>query len=299
MAASNAFSSNFANDDHRNSIKPSNLCAMCWKAISKITFNIRLNLKLIWHSWHTWVSKGNIKGFWEQWGLSDLIGEIRLGLGAWPGVGGIFLHGHPSQVNSVDSGVVWVMGLFSLWFPKVSLSCFTGLQLHGVNDECCWGLSVVFVVDSAFVLFVSFGLCLRKIFVSKCKILTLCAGYINAMGLFSTSWAHAPRAESAAMAQVTLVLYDSFVWWYKKHIFSKLCRHYDWVFVKQTLGLPLGAMLVVKACSTAHFAVCSVKDSWSGLNCWELVTVCGISVILIASHREQCRLWRQVGPPQK
>ena len=33
------------------------------KAISKITFNIRWNLKQIWHSCHTWVSKGNIKGF--------------------------------------------------------------------------------------------------------------------------------------------------------------------------------------------------------------------------------------------
>ena len=33
------------------------------KAISKITFNIRWNLKQIWCSWYTWVSKGDIKGF--------------------------------------------------------------------------------------------------------------------------------------------------------------------------------------------------------------------------------------------
>ena len=32
------------------------------KAISKITFNIWWNLKQIWHSWHTWVSMGDIKG---------------------------------------------------------------------------------------------------------------------------------------------------------------------------------------------------------------------------------------------
>ena len=33
------------------------------KAISKITFIIWWNLKQICHLWHTWVSKGNIKGF--------------------------------------------------------------------------------------------------------------------------------------------------------------------------------------------------------------------------------------------
>ena len=33
------------------------------KAISKITFNIRWNLKQIWCSWYTWVSNGDIKGF--------------------------------------------------------------------------------------------------------------------------------------------------------------------------------------------------------------------------------------------
>ena len=42
------------------------------KAISKITFNVQWNLKQICHSWHTWVSKGNIKGFenngvWVAW----------------------------------------------------------------------------------------------------------------------------------------------------------------------------------------------------------------------------------------
>ena len=66
---SNAFSCNFANNGQRNSVQLSNLCGMCWKDISKITFNIRWNLKQILHSWHTWVtSKG-----WEQWGLSGLI----------------------------------------------------------------------------------------------------------------------------------------------------------------------------------------------------------------------------------
>ena len=60
------------------------------KAISKITFNIQWNLKQHWHPWHTWLSKGNIKGFQEQWGLSGLISVIRLGLAAWPGVGGKF-----------------------------------------------------------------------------------------------------------------------------------------------------------------------------------------------------------------
>ena len=43
---------------------------------------------------------------------------IRLGLAAWRvarGGVGFFPSGHPPQVNSVGSGVVWVMGLFSLW----------------------------------------------------------------------------------------------------------------------------------------------------------------------------------------
>ena len=64
-AASNAFSCNFADNGHRNYIQLSNLCAMSRKAISKITFNIRWNLKQIWRSWHIWVSKSDINGVRE------------------------------------------------------------------------------------------------------------------------------------------------------------------------------------------------------------------------------------------
>ena len=40
------------------------ICVQCAeKAISKITFNIRRNLKQIWSLWHTRVSKCSIKGF--------------------------------------------------------------------------------------------------------------------------------------------------------------------------------------------------------------------------------------------
>ena len=41
--------------------------------------------------------------------------SLDLAVASWPGVGGFyFSHGHPPQVNSVGSGVVWVTGLFSL-----------------------------------------------------------------------------------------------------------------------------------------------------------------------------------------
>ena len=90
-AASNAFLHNFANTGPRNSLQLSNRCAVCWKkAISKITFNIRWNLKQIWCLWHTWVSKGNIKGFENNgvW-VACLISSIIPSLGSWPRGGGL------------------------------------------------------------------------------------------------------------------------------------------------------------------------------------------------------------------
>ena len=100
------------------------LCAE--KAISKITFNIPWNLKQIFRSWHTWVSKGNIKGMrtmGSEWpdkrnktGFGSVVrGEGGVG-GGWGGGGAS--RGPPSQLNSVGSEMVWVTGLFSLWPPQ-------------------------------------------------------------------------------------------------------------------------------------------------------------------------------------
>ena len=56
-----------------------------------------------------------IKGLWEQYGLSGPISAIRPGLPCGQGLGKFFSRGPPPQDNSVGSGEVWVMGLFSLW----------------------------------------------------------------------------------------------------------------------------------------------------------------------------------------
>ena len=94
-------------------------CADFEKAISKITFNIRWNLgkfgirgtpeyqRVTWKGSRTmgseWPDKHNKTGF------SSVArgGEI------------FFSRGHPPQVNSVGSGVVWVTGLFSIWTLKL------------------------------------------------------------------------------------------------------------------------------------------------------------------------------------
>ena len=74
------------------------------KAISEITFNIQWNLKQIWHLWHTWLSKYNIKGFenngvWVTWSVQkDRVGQRDQG---WAGA-------------DVGPGVVWVTGLFDI-----------------------------------------------------------------------------------------------------------------------------------------------------------------------------------------
>ena len=58
---------------------------------------------------------------WKQYSLSGLINAIRLGLQCGQGWGKIFPRGQLHQDISVGSGVVWVMGLFSLWY-KVGYS---------------------------------------------------------------------------------------------------------------------------------------------------------------------------------
>ena len=113
-AASNAFLCSFPNTSVRKFIQLSNRCAMCWKAISEITFNIQWNLGRILQSWYTKHQRVR-----EQWGLSNLITAIRTGLQSGQGWGDFFSCGHPPQLNSVGSGVDWVTGLFSLWVAVV------------------------------------------------------------------------------------------------------------------------------------------------------------------------------------
>ena len=113
-AASNAFSCNFANTGHRISIQLSNLCAMCKKkAILKITFNIRWNLKQFGvrgtPGYQRVTSKGS-RAIGSEW--PDKRDKTEFGSVAR--VGGFFSRGHPPQLNSLGYGVVWVTGLFSL-----------------------------------------------------------------------------------------------------------------------------------------------------------------------------------------
>ena len=84
------------------------------KAISKIFFHISWNLEQIWHLWHIWViSKGLRKMGLER-------------------PGGIFSSGHLTQLNSVGSGVDWVMGLSSCCEPVV-MGMFTS-WLHSIEQ---------------------------------------------------------------------------------------------------------------------------------------------------------------------
>ena len=111
------------------------ICVQCAKkAISKITFNIHWNLKQIWRSWHTWVSKGNIKEYENNGGLSGLIREIRLALGAWTGVGGncICVVILPSSLR--PSGAMWRQGTGST-LAQVMACCLTAPS-HFLDQ--CW-----------------------------------------------------------------------------------------------------------------------------------------------------------------
>ena len=91
VAAWNAILCNFANNGQRNSIHLSNPCAMFWKSHLKKTFNIRWNLKQIWRSLHTSVSKGDIKGsrtMGSEW--PDKHDKTRFGSMAMQGWGEVF-----------------------------------------------------------------------------------------------------------------------------------------------------------------------------------------------------------------
>ena len=110
LTTTNAFSSNFVNSGHRNSIRLTNLRAMCRKNISKITFIFQWNLK---HSWHTWLSKGNIKGFENNMESEWHDKRDKTGFGSVTRGGVNFSRGHPPELNSVGTGMVWVTGLFS------------------------------------------------------------------------------------------------------------------------------------------------------------------------------------------
>ena len=141
VAATNAFSGNFANNGHRNSIQLSNLCTMYRNAISKITFNIP--------QWNEILSKFGIrgtldyqretwKGLENKWGLSGLISAIGPGLAG--GVGGVFfhvvilpsLHHHDDVIKWKHFPLHWPLcGEFTghRWIPHTKatdaeLSCF-------------------------------------------------------------------------------------------------------------------------------------------------------------------------------
>ena len=80
------------------------------------------------------ILKGRYQNVWKQWGLSGLISVTRLGLAAWPGVERNFWSAHPPQLNCVGSGVVWVMGLFSLcWHYSWALLIYADQ-----STASCW-----------------------------------------------------------------------------------------------------------------------------------------------------------------
>ena len=76
----------------------------------------------------------------------------KTGLVAWPGVGEIFFAWSSSPKNGVGSGVVWVTGLFSLWWEGTNLSLSLLKQGHlnypliaqmAVSSLCFWALESV------------------------------------------------------------------------------------------------------------------------------------------------------------
>ena len=97
------------------------ICVKCAeKAISKITFNIRWNVGKSGvcgpPEYQRVTSKGSrrIGPEWPDKGDKTGFSSVARGVCGW--VGGGCSHGHPHQVKGVDSGVVWVTGLFSLWY---------------------------------------------------------------------------------------------------------------------------------------------------------------------------------------
>ena len=72
-----------------------------------------------------------------EWPDKCNISSNKTGFGSVTRAGEFFLHGHPPQLNSVGSGVVWVMGLF--WKATILGGLYRGVPLY-VNIDSGNGL---------------------------------------------------------------------------------------------------------------------------------------------------------------
>ena len=98
VAASNAFSCNFANNGHRNSIQFSNLCVMCWKGHFKNHFQYPMK------SWATLVFARALDIPFEYW-----IEHVTFGLlyFMFSFSTRVFYRGVPGFATDCPCGVWW------------------------------------------------------------------------------------------------------------------------------------------------------------------------------------------------